>query len=173
MAHTQRKSDKPISAAQIKRIHTIIHILGVSDDNYRAALDSRFGVTSCKDITLMEAKSFIDELDRLSFKVCREQHAKQQEAAKAKTEAERPKKFADLDNRPGMASSAQLRLLEASWRDVSIIPDADARGRALRKFIQRITGVTDMRFLDCEMVSKVLCAIKAMERSKAAKGQNA
>ena len=158
---------KLITAAQIKRIHTVIHILGVSDDNYRAALDSRFGVGSCKDLTLMQAKSFIDELERLALKTDQERHQKQCEATHA--EAERPKKFDDLDNRPDMASGAQLRKIEAMWQDISIVPEENARGRALRRFIQRITGVMGLRFLDTQMAGKVINALNAMEKREAAK----
>jgi hypothetical protein len=52
----QAQKAKPISAAQIKRIHSMIHSLGVSDDNYRAALESRFGVTTCKSLILNRSK---------------------------------------------------------------------------------------------------------------------
>ena len=66
MARTA-KATKPITAAQIKRIHTIVHILGISDDNYRECLDDRFEVTSCKDLTIQQAHSFIDELEKYAL----------------------------------------------------------------------------------------------------------
>lgn len=164
MAQAQRSTAKPISLAQIKRIHTIVHILNISDDNYRAALDSRFNVTTCKDLTLHQAHSFIEELEKLASQVQVERYQAQREEAKQKAEAEKPKRFDNLDNRPGMASAPQLRKIEAMWQDISIIPEPDARARALRHFIKRITGVADMRFLDIEGAGKVINALKAMQK---------
>lgn len=161
MAHqAQKQTPKPITAAQIRRIHTIINILNVSDDNYRAALDSRFGVTTCKDLTLMQAKSFIDELEKLALQVNRDQKEAQPEEAEQKA----PQRFSNLDNRQGMASGAQLRKIEAMWQDVSIVPDQDARSRALRQFIKRVAGVADMRFLDSQGASKIINALNAMQK---------
>ena len=73
MAQTLRKN-RLITAAQIKRIHTILHLLGISDENYRAALKSRFNVTTSKDLALQEAKNFIDELEKLARKTDRERY---------------------------------------------------------------------------------------------------
>jgi hypothetical protein len=164
MSQTSRKTEKPITAAQVKRIHTILHILGVSDDNYRAALDSRFHVTSCKDLTLHQAHSFIDELEKLALQVQGDRHRAQREESELQAEEGKAKRFENLDNRPGMASSAQLRKVEAMWQDISIIPEPDARGRALRHFIKRIAGVADLRFLDSQAVGKVINALNAMQK---------
>lgn len=165
MAQRQYKTEKPITAAQIKRIHTIVNILNIPDDNYRDCLNSRFGVTSSKNLTLKQAMSFIDELEKLALKLNIARDQAQDEAARKKAEAERPKRFDSLDNRPGMASGAQLRKIEAMWQDVSIVPDYDARGRALRHFIKRVTGVADMRFLDSEGAGKVINALNAMQKN--------
>lgn len=164
MARTQTKPAKPITQAQIKRIHTIVHILKINDENYHAALDSRFNVTSCKDLTLMQAKSFIDELEKLALQVDQERNLAQHGATQQKAEAERPKRFDNLGNRPGMASAAQLRKIEAQWSDVSVVPDHEARARALRHFIKRVAGVSDMRFLDGQGAGKVINALSAMQR---------
>lgn len=168
MAQAQRNS-RPITAAQIKRIHTIKSILHLPEDNYRDCLESRFGVRSCKDLTLMQAKSFLDELEKLALNVDREREQKRYDEATAKAAANTPKKFDDLDERPGMASGAQLRKIEAMWQDISIIPEAEPRARALRRFIQRITGVMGLRFLTGEDAGKVLNAMKAMEQREAKK----
>lgn len=163
MAQAQRNT-KSITAAQIKRIHTILHVLGISDENYRAALESRFSVTTCKDLTVQEAKSFIDELEKLARKTDRERYQAKMNKAAEEFAGKQPKRFDNLDNRPGMASAAQLRKIEATWQEISIIPEAEPRARALRRFIQRITGVADIRFLDGEMAGKVINAMTAMQR---------
>lgn len=167
MALPKRKTEKPVTAAQIRRIHTVVHLLNIPDDNYRDCLESRFGVTSSKNLTLMQAKSFIDELDALALKLQGERHQTQWDADRQKAEeaeAQRPKRFDHLDNRPGMASGAQLRKIEAMWADISIIPDYDARARALRRFILRTANVADMRFLTMEDAGKVIEALKAMQK---------
>lgn len=163
MAQAKQKS-KPITAAQIRRIHTILHVLGISDENYRAALESQFGVTTCKDLTMLEAKSFLDELDKQALKTDRERYQAKMNKAAEEFAGKQPKRFDDLDNRPGMASAAQLRKIEATWQEISIIPEVEPRARALRRFIQRITGVADIRFLDAEMAGKVINAMNAMQK---------
>jgi hypothetical protein len=164
MAQTRKTTAKPITAAQIKRIHTIKHILGISDENYRECLDSRFGVTSCKDLTLMQARSFLDELEKYALQVRDDSDKAECEVARQRAEAAKPKRFENLDNRPGMASGKQLRKIEAMWQDISFIPEAEPRARALRRFIHRITGVMDLRFLDSQMAGKVIIALGAMEK---------
>lgn len=163
MAQAQHKN-KPITAAQIKRIHTILHVLGISDENYRAALESRFNVTTCKDLTVQEAKNFIDELEKLALKTDRERYQAKMDKTAEEFAGKQPKRFDNLDNRPGMASAAQLRKIEIMWSDISIIPEAEPRAKALRRFIQRITGVADIRFLDAEMAGKVINAMNAMQK---------
>lgn len=165
MARQARKQTaKPITAAQVKRIHTIVSSLRINDENYRAALEGRFNVTTCKALTLMQAKSFIAELEQVALQVDRERRQTQRDEAERTEEAAHPKRFSDLGNRPGMATPPQLRKIEGMWQDVSIIPDADARNRALRRFVQRIAGVADLRFLDREGTSKVINALNAMEK---------
>lgn len=43
---------KPITAAQIKRIHTIINTLQIDDYTYRLALSETYGVTTSKDLSM-------------------------------------------------------------------------------------------------------------------------
>lgn len=165
MARAQQKSSKPITAAQIKRIHTIKHILGVSDENYRECLDSRFGVSTSKALTVQQATSFIDELEKLALQLQGDRYQAKKDEARQKAEeaeAQKPKRFDHLDNRPGMASGAQLRKIEAMWQDISIIPEPEPRARALRQFIKRIVKVADMRFLNSQDAGKVINALSAM-----------
>ncbi|MBI2354257.1 MAG: regulatory protein GemA [Deltaproteobacteria bacterium] len=155
----QKKTAKPITAAQIKRIHATIHALRIDDDTYRLALSQTYGVTTSKDLSMNQARAFIRDLEEIAMKVEYESQRRHTE----QTEKE-PARFSDLANRPGMATPPQLRKIEAMWRDVNIVPEPDARSRALRRFIQRIAGVADMRFLDSQMVSKVICALQAMQQ---------
>jgi len=73
-------------------------------------------------------------------------------------------RYEELGRREGMATPAQLRMIEAMWMDVSRMPNHTAKERALQGFLKRITGVDDLRFLESWMVQKVVRAITAMQR---------
>lgn len=45
-----------------KRLHTLAHKLGMTDDDYRAALTNGFGVTTSRDLTPKEAAQFAKRL---------------------------------------------------------------------------------------------------------------
>jgi hypothetical protein len=108
--------------------------------------------------------SFIDELEKFALKNQNYRDQAKYTAAREKAEAERPKRFDNMDNRPGMASGAQLRKIEAMWSDISIIPEAEPRARALRRFITSVVKVSDMRFLNMEDAGKVINALNAMQK---------
>lgn len=163
MSHARKSAVKAITSTQIRRIHTIVSILRISDENYRAALESRFNVTTCKNLTLNQAQDFIRELDQLAMQV--EGDRQKVEREKRMEEVRKRLPYSDLDNRPGMATGSQLRKIEATWRDVSIIHEPEPRARALRRFVHRIAGVADLRFLDREGASKVINAVEAMKRN--------
>ena len=157
-SQTGKQINKPITAAQIKRVHTLVHTLRIDDNTYRAALNERFSVTTCKDLNLNQAQEFIKDLEVVAIK---HQHSKDAPPYQSEKQT---KRFNDLENRPGMATPPQLRKIEAMWQNISIIPDQDARNRALRRFVHRIAAVADVRFLDREGASKVINALNAMER---------
>ena len=72
-------------------------------------------------------------------------------------------RFSDLGLRDGMASPAQLRMIEGMWMDVSSMPNRAAKEKALKGFLKRITGVEELRFLEDWQVQKL---IKALEHMK-------
>jgi hypothetical protein len=73
-------------------------------------------------------------------------------------------RFEDLGHRDGMATPAQLRMIEGMWMDVSKMPTYTARQKALQGFLKRIAGVEDLRFLETWHVRKVINAIEGMKR---------
>jgi uncharacterized protein DUF1018 len=156
-SQTRKKMERPITAAQIKQIHTIINILKIDDDTYRAALAERFDVDTCKALSLSQAQAFLRELEELSIKLYHQ-------SPEPQIVEKQPERFSDLEGRPGMATPPQLRMIESMWQGISIVPDQAARNRALRSFIQRIAKVADMRFLDREGASKVINALNAMQK---------
>lgn len=59
----------PITRAQIARIHILLgEARDFTDAQYRAKLMELFGVTSCKELSQLEADELIDWLDRLPKK---------------------------------------------------------------------------------------------------------
>jgi D-mannonate dehydratase len=158
-SHPYKKTEKPITPAQIKRIHTLTNVLNIDDDTYRAALESRFGVNTCKALALSQAQSFLRELEEVAINLYHQ-------SPELQNVENQPERFSNLEGRPGMATPAQLRKIESMWQVISFVPDQDARNRALRSFVQRIAKVADMRFLDLKGASQVINALTAMEKAK-------
>jgi phage recombination protein Bet len=55
--------EKPITAAQIKRIHAITTKIGIEDDKYRERLQSLYGVTTSKDLSFQQAADLVKRLE--------------------------------------------------------------------------------------------------------------
>jgi hypothetical protein len=148
-----RYSKQKISPRQIKIIHTLAGVLQMDKDTYRDALRITFGVDSSKELTWRQAEELIEDLQRKN-------------GSPSPVKAPRPKPFADLDGRPGMASGAQCRLMAVSWGEVSRAETAEAKMKALDRFIKRIAGVESIRFVKGFQVEKVMKAIGEMKKSK-------
>jgi len=73
-------------------------------------------------------------------------------------------RYDELGNRPGMATPAQLRKIEAMWSGVSTMNNPTARERALEGFLKRIVGVVQMEWIESWMVQKLIKAIEGMKR---------
>ncbi len=143
---------EPITAKQIKKIHTLISKLKMSDSEYRFLL-SEYWVNTSKDLSYIEAQALIQRLEERALK-----------AGVWSRYSERGKiRYEDLGKRQGMATPKQLRMIEAMWKEVSHIHNIERRQMALRRFIFRIVGVSDMRYLEAHHVPKVMKAIKAMK----------
>ena len=136
--------------AQIKKIHTLKSILRLEDDLYIDMLMS-FGVQSSKKLTNTEAGIFLDILE---------------EKAVLTNEWEvRNKKYDELSSRDNdMATPAQLRMIEAIWREVCYIDSPEFAKQSLRKFIQNKFKIADIKFLTKKKAVKVIGAISAMKQ---------
>jgi hypothetical protein len=150
---------KAITPEQVKLVHTLTHALGLPDDDYRAILWAQFKAKSCKDLDCGQARNLLDDLE-----------AKAVAAGVWQKQAGSRKKYNNLNYRDGMASPAQLRMVEGLWAEVSHAEEPDARNRALRSFLERIAKVSDARFLTGTGAQKVITGLKAMQ---AANGPNA
>jgi len=150
----KRYGKQPINGRQIKQIHAIVGKLGMADDEYRALLQGMFGAASCKELSWAEAEDLVAELNGKAGNPPRPPFAKGGSV--------HGKLYADLDGRPGMATGAQCRMIAGMWADVSRMPDAESREKALLQFLYRIVGVHHFRFLRAYKVEKVVKALEAM-----------
>ncbi|MEO0258980.1 MAG: phage protein GemA/Gp16 family protein [candidate division WOR-3 bacterium] len=131
------------SKKQIIIIHTLKKKLGWDDEVYRKFLLKN------TDGFCESSKEIADEtLDRI--------------IAKMKLMAKNYD-FEDFNNREGMATAKQLRMISAMWKEVSYIKDEKLRLKALDRFVKKICGVDSIRFLKSVDVKKVVRAIQSMK----------
>ena len=144
---------EPIEPGQIKRIHALVNRIGISDEDYRAKLDEEFGVRTCKKLTRAEAGRFIRNMEAVA-------------KGMGIDVGRRPRR--EWKRRPGMATPAQLRKIEAMWADVSRQRTAGGKRKALGAFLERRFGVSDLAFVTHEMPSKIIHTLEAMKKQKQA-----
>ncbi len=126
------------------RIKAAQRRLGMSDADYRAALDANYGVTSCTVLSDAQANEFLSFLN-------------------GKPSGGSKTKYDELADRPGMASPAQLRMIEAIWQEVSYSKDKAA---ALNSFLQKRFHISKLEWLPAWKVGKVKAALEAMRMQK-------
>lgn len=140
-----------ITAQQIKLIHALKSAIGMDDETYRGALHEAFGVRSSKILSKEDAEGVISYFEREAHSL----------GVWKKTESQ--DKYQSLGNRPEHATPAQLKYIDNLWDQVSRA-EAEHKESALRKFLQRQAGVSDLRFLKRKDASKVITALKSMKR---------
>lgn len=139
---------------QKKIIHTLKFKMNLPDLAYLDML-AEYNVQSSKYLTFVQAKKFIQTLSLQAERM-----------GVWKTNS-RTKKYESLSNRSRhMASPAQLRMIEAMWKDVSRANTSHERQTALNKFLYRIVKVDNMEWLEKYHVEKVIKAIEAMNKNK-------
>ena len=77
-----------------------------------------------------------------------------------------------MSGRYGMGTPAQLRKIDAMWKNISNQPTDTAKEKALNSFIERITGKKRLSFLTQNEISKVIKAIQVMEQNQKEKIKN-
>ena len=122
----------------IQLIHIAKSQIGLSDEDYRAVLESTTKKTSCSDMSLFELDEVLKAMKKLGFKV---------------------KKLETKDNEIGWdASKEQMDYIKGMWELVA----RDKSDRALYKFIKRITGADHPRFMRSVDSQKVIVALRKM-----------
>lgn len=164
------RGEEMITHLQTKKIHALKNRLGWSDEQYREYLMTEGDgfAMSCKDLSEIEADRLIKKMElAATAKGVWKRYPKTGDSpdstASPVNPGQSPKKYDELRERPGMASPKQLRMIEAMWKDVSYHRNAEARERALRYFLNHITGVDDLRFIEAWQVRKIVKAIEKMK----------
>lgn len=122
----------------IQLIHIAKSNLGLSDDDYRAVLESTTNKTSCSEMTVFELDQVIKAMRKLGFHV---------------------KKLKTKDEELGWdTSKEQMDYIKGMWELVA----RDKSEKALYKFIKRITGAVHPRFMRSIDSQKVIVALRKM-----------
>ncbi len=130
---------------QIQKIHILKGKLGMEDADYRAMLNDAYGKDSSKDLSIGQADELIVSLGR------------QLDARESQ-----PRKYDYLGSRPGMAAPAQLRMIEAMWKDVSVKKTPVDRAAALDAFLKDRFHILDIVWMEAKEVQKVVFALRRM-----------
>jgi len=134
------------------KIHAALNELGWDENAYRNALFGMFQVTSKKKLSLDQLDQFIQMLRKQMV----ERNLLEPTEVKWGWGKE---KYESLRGRPGdYAAPQQLRLVEASWREVARNPSDEA----LQEFLSNHVDVDHIIWLEKEDVRDVLIAIKKM-----------
>ncbi len=141
---------EPINNYQIKMVHTLKNALGMDELTYRSSLFEAFGVYSSKDLTSSQAAGVISYFEREAT------------SAGVWKKIDPKEKYRKLEGRPDYATVKQLTYIESLWKQVSRVK-AKQRASALRSFLQRQAGVSDLRFLKRADTGKVINALKSMK----------
>lgn len=153
---TNEQKDK---VRMIKKIHALKNALALSDDEYRLTLFHNFRVDSSKFLTNSQSEELVRGLESEAIQ------------RGVWTKFEGKSRFESYGQRSGMATPAQLRKIEALWKDVSDIKDQKSRVKALRTFLDRHFMVADLRFLDQNKTKKVIHTLNNMVMRKKAVSQ--
>lgn len=122
----------------IQLIHIAKSQIGLSDEDYRAVLESTAKKSSCSEMSVFELNEVLKAMKKLGFKV---------------------KKMETREEEIGWdTSKKQMDYIKGMWQLVA----RDKRDRALYSFINRIAGVRHPRFMDEIGAQKVIIALRKM-----------
>jgi len=148
-----------IDKTQIRKIHTLTSVLGISDDLYREILETNFEVNSCKKLTDREAASLIAYMEEKAKNAGLWKDFKQESIT--------------LSDRENMASPAQINKIKLLWKEVAYKKNRKFLKTSLRKFLERQFKISDVRFIEKPMVNKIIKAIESVkQRSNSVQKQN-
>lgn len=150
-----------VTKGQISKIHVLKTQLGLSDEEYGAALEG-YGVASSKDLHYEQAEDFIKRLVQLLPKELRNNSVR----GSGRTGAEGNRKYDELGIRWNeelkeyYATPKQLRMLEAMWMTSNRVKYKTEAG--FLSFVKRITGKESIAWLMMSDVRKIKKAIESL-----------
>lgn len=136
-----------ITQNQIKAIWTATRNQGLDEDTLRDLVENISGQRSTRALTIAQASEVLNRLTGDARPVRRGNSCNH-------------RRYQEMDGRPDMATGAQLRKIEAMWAERSRSTD---KSGALRIFLSRRFGVSDLRFLGRSRASNVIVALEKME----------
>lgn len=156
-AAEQRRPASLLTRAQLAKIHIARKAVGLREDDYRDILERIAGVRSARDLRPEHLPPLQREFRRLGWD------------GYLLRRSELPAlPYTDMDNRPEAPTGAQLRMLEAMFKNIlgfaDIAPDA-----AFRKFLKNRCGVEHPRFLDIRKYEAALTAVKRLQAERGVK----
>lgn len=147
--------NQPITNQQLKKIHALVSNLRLKDEWYRDTLYGYYKVESSKELTFAQACEYVKILEDM--------------AVKAGVWKRPVQKYDHLENRPGMATPKQLRMISAMWKEVSYHKDPKKRAAALRTLLENPKlgiNISDLAFLKKADVKQVIAIIKSMKKQR-------
>jgi hypothetical protein len=167
-AQPNHKGRSLLSRDQLAKVHIAKKALCLDGESYRAILHRVTGHESARDIMPDQLPDLQREFRRLGwdgYLLTRdEMHALRGETGKMPALL----KYSDCDNRPGRPTGAQLRMLEARFRNIRGFADVQP-GAALRGFLEKRYHISDMRLLDDRTYQAALNAVKRLEGERGVK----
>ncbi len=155
-----RKSRTFITLNQRKLIHVAKRQLGMDEETYREMLRNVAGVSSSTELTLQMFQAVIDHLVSCGFKKTPGEYDYSGFVAYKE-------KWRKTGMRPGMATPGQLASIEAAWDHMRWYwaPDEGFGNRelALRGFLRKRFGASDLRFLNFDQAHGCIEALKAIQ----------
>lgn len=151
MVAPDHKGTSALTRDQLAKLHIAKKALCLSEDDYRDLLERVTGRRSAKEIGPEQLPALQRELRRLGW-----------DGWLLRRDEIAPLPYLDCDNRPDRPNGAQLRMLEAMFKDVrgyaTQNPDA-----AFRAFLERRFGISHAKLLDDKRYQKALNAVRDMQ----------
>ena len=134
-----------ITNRQLGMLHAIRRQLGLADDDWRDMLRRVAGVESSKDLAPDALDTVLDHLEAAGATI----------AGRSRRAAAAP----DFGQRPGMASSGQVKYIRDLWMSFT---DGAGTPRSLDKWLERQFKVSSLRFLDSDMAQRAIGGLLRM-----------
>jgi len=150
-----------LSRAILAKIHIARKELCLDEDEYRDILQRITGQRSARDIAPDQLLALQRELRRLGW-----------DGYLLRKDDLPPLKYSELGHRPGRPTPAQLRMLEARFKNIRGFADTNPDG-AFRAFLEKRFRISDARLLDDSSFEAALTAVKRLEFDRGVKKEYA